>query len=110
MLGIKTQKPTIVTVSRTLCKNYQSKVAGFTVEVPKGVSVTEVLDLLDFMVEARLSEKYENILKERFRVTYALVFPGEELSSFLKLIDGQTKVKELTTKKNRATGAYNDED
>lgn len=91
----KNKQPIRLTVSRTVCKKYQSKVAGFVVDLPEGLSVSDGMDLLDFMVEARLTGSYERIMKEKYRRIYSTLFPGQELSDFLKIVDNQTSVPEL---------------
>lgn len=106
MFNIK--QPLVVTVSRTACLNYQSKSQGFTVEVPKGVSITEVLDLLDFMIEARLARhNVGHMCKTTYHDTYRAVF-GEELADFLKLCGKQEDV--LTAPKTGKRNLSKDED
>lgn len=97
MFGSKT--PIIVNVSRTISKGYQSKVAGFSFEVPKGVDLHDALDLADFMIEARLTGIYRSAMKDKHRATYAACFDGE-LADFLALVN-QTRLKELEERKIR---------
>lgn len=59
-----------VTVGRTVSKNFQSQKADFEFEIPENTKLSEGLALGDFLIKAKLTEKWTLDERSRFATTY----------------------------------------
>lgn len=67
------------------------------------MTLAEASELLDFLIDARLSGSFHTIMKEKYRNIYAKCFEGQELSEFLKLVENQKRVPEIEDAEQRST-------
>lgn len=81
------KKPIMVTAGRTMSVNYQSRTMHLNFELPDGVTLTQGLDMADFIIQARLTRKYKIQDRRKHATTYEAVF-NEPIDNFLEHIEG----------------------